>query len=159
MTAAQRGLYALLTAPSSRWPFQTSYEGAHGRCLLRWPATSTLVDSEYPFRPLGEHELWAADVSVTKASRAQMSEAEGEYVLGWPEIVVEVLSPSNTEAEMQDRRETCFHGGRREFWQVDLDLRTINVHQPEGTLERYAEPDAMPFVLTGLTVPVSSLLV
>ncbi|MBI2947421.1 MAG: Uma2 family endonuclease [Verrucomicrobia bacterium] len=33
-----------------------------------------------------------------------------------PEICVEVLSPSNTDAEINEKRELYFHAGAREVW-------------------------------------------
>jgi Uma2 family endonuclease len=35
-----------------------------------------------------------------------------------PEICVEILSPSNTRAEIEERRELCFEIGCLEFWTV-----------------------------------------
>ena len=38
-----------------------------------------------------------------------------------PEICVEILSPSNSEAEMEEKRELYFARGAREFWICDQE--------------------------------------
>jgi Uma2 family endonuclease len=52
-----------------------------------------------------------------------------------PEIVVEIESPSNTVAELEEKRLLYFEKGAREFWLCDDDgnMRFFN---PQGELER-----------------------
>lgn len=47
-----------------------------------------------------------------------------------PEIVVEILSPPNTLAEMQEKKELYFARGAREFWICEADggMRFYNNH-------------------------------
>ena len=47
-----------------------------------------------------------------------------------PEIVVEILSPSNTLAEMEEKKELYFARGAREFWICEVDglMRFYNNH-------------------------------
>lgn len=47
-----------------------------------------------------------------------------------PEIVIEILSPSNTLAEMEEKKELYFARGAREFWicQEDGLMRFYNNH-------------------------------
>ena len=72
--------------------------------------------------------------------------------MGSPEMVVEVLSPSNSEAEMTDRRMTCFEGGCLEFWMVDLEKRLIEIHRRDGSVRVYGPGEAMPFSLTNAAI-------
>jgi Uma2 family endonuclease len=44
-----------------------------------------------------------------------------------PDLAVEVLSESNTEAEMARKRREYFEAGVRLVWLVDLDARTVTV--------------------------------
>jgi Uma2 family endonuclease len=62
----------------------------------------SLVDVEVAFRPLPEHELWAADVAYLSAERFRQADPE-DNIRGAPDLVVEVLSPSNTVAEIYDK--------------------------------------------------------
>ncbi len=52
-----------------------------------------------------------------------------------PEVVVEIESPSNTAAELEEKRHLYFEVGAREFWLCDEDgdLRFFN---PGGELKR-----------------------
>jgi len=54
-----------------------------------------------------------------------------------PEIVVEVLSPSNTWAEMQEKRELYLACGAREFWLCGEDGR-VRFYSRDFELERSA---------------------
>lgn len=48
-----------------------------------------------------------------------------------PPLVIEVLSPSNKEEEMQRRQHVAaFSGGTQEFWVIDLDSQNIEVSIP-----------------------------
>ena len=52
-----------------------------------------------------------------------------------PEVVVEIESPSNTAAELEEKRHLYFDKGAKEFWLCDEDgdMRFFN---PRGELER-----------------------
>ena len=73
---------------------------------------------EVSFRPFPEHELWAADVAYLSAARFRQADPE-DNIQGAPDLVIEVLSPSNTASEMLDRERICLANGAREFWVVD----------------------------------------
>jgi len=49
---------------------------------------------------------------------------------GAPDLVIEILSPSNTVAEMYEREELCLENGAQEFWVVDIDRRGVKVTTP-----------------------------
>jgi len=101
------------------------------------------VDKEFAFRPLPEYEVWIADVAMVSEQRAQTIPLNG-WLSGSPELVAEVLSPSNTVQEMKDPEQTCFRGGSREFWVVDLNLRFIRVTTPDGHTSTYNIGDEIP---------------
>jgi Uma2 family endonuclease len=46
--------------------------------------------------------------------------------------VIEVLSPSNTVAEINDKKTLCLENGSREFWVVDIEHRQVEVSTPDG---------------------------
>jgi Uma2 family endonuclease len=54
-----------------------------------------------------------------------------------PEIVVEVLSDSNTRAEMDEKKELYFARGAREFWLCDTD-GAMTFHNNHAVLARSA---------------------
>ena len=67
-----------------------------------------------------------------------------DWLAGSPELAIEILSPSNTKREMQDRRETLFRGGCQQFWTVDFDARTVTVSTPDGASKTYIGSDSIP---------------
>jgi Uma2 family endonuclease len=84
-----------------------------------------LVAVEYPYRPLPNSEVWGADVACLPLERHRRVE---KCLMGSPELVIEVKSPSNTEHELHDKAMTALAGeGAVEFWIVDPKTRTVKV--------------------------------
>lgn len=108
----------------------------------------SLVDSEFPFRPLPEYELRVADVAYLSPERLAGVDPE-DNVLGAPDMVIEVLSPSNTAAEMNDKEKICLENGALEFWVVDLDLRQVKVSTPDGITTTYRAGQEIPLRVFG----------
>ena len=101
------------------------------------------VAMEFPFRPLSEHELWVADVAMVTEQRWRETQRRA-WLSGSPELVAEVLSPSNTVQEINDKRRTCFQGGCKEFWVLDPNLGTIEVSAANGQSRTYGVGDEIP---------------
>ncbi len=66
-----------------------------------------------------------------------------------PEIVIEVLSPSNTAAEMLDKQKLCLENGSREFWVIDADRRQVLVSTPDRHTISYPAGQEIPLPLFG----------
>jgi Uma2 family endonuclease len=81
---------------------------------------------EAPYRALPEYEARRSDVAVVTAERWKTAVVTGS-LMGSPELVVEVLSPSNNEEEMSERAGLCLGSGAVEFWVVDDRSSTITV--------------------------------
>ena len=96
------------------------------RRLIEEASPEAYVDTEVGFRPLPDHEYWEADVAYLTAERFREADPE-KNIEGSPDIVIEVLSPSNTAEEMPDREQTCLKSGSREFWIVDPRRHRIRV--------------------------------
>lgn len=76
-----------------------------------------------------------------------------------PDLAVEVLSESNTRAEMERKRREYFEAGVRLLWLVDLDARVVTVFTgPEEsfTLDQTQTLDGGA-VLPGFTLPLAGL--
>jgi len=71
------------------------------------------------------------------------------YFVGAPELVIEVLSPSNTAAEMLDRRIPCLENGAREFWLVNAGHRQVEVSTPDGHTITYKYGQEIPLFFGG----------
>ena len=97
---------------------------------------------EFPFRPQREHQLRVADVAWI--SRERLKQTFNGDLLGAPEIVVEVLSPSNTASELLDKKHLCFGAGCEEFWIVDPKHRFIEVERRGDAPRVYRGSDRIP---------------
>ena len=51
------------------------------------------------------------------------------------EIVIEVLSPSNSTTEMEDKRRLYFEAGAKEFWLCD-EYGNMRFFSPQGEMEK-----------------------
>jgi Uma2 family endonuclease len=114
-----------------------------------------VVDTEFPYRPFPENEVWGADVACVSAARYDAIE---KWLVGSPELVIEVKSPSNTKAGMLDKAMTTLAGqGAVEFWIVDPATRTVTVHNALKGIEVYGEDLAAPTPLFKGCICVSEL--
>ena len=106
-----------------------------------------LVGTEYAYRPFRDYEVWTADVAVIRKDR---HEAVDEWLLGSPELVIEVKSPSNSHREMLDKAMTTLAGeGAVEFWIVDPESRTITVHSRLAEMRVYGGGQVLCPAITG----------
>ncbi len=126
------------------------------RRLLESAAGSTgVIDKEIGFRALPEYEFRIADVAFVSTARWEGSE---DYLVGAPEIVIEVLSPSNTMTEMLDREKLCLENGCQEFWVVDIDRRQVKISTPDGRTITYRAGQEIPLpLLNDGRIPVDAI--
>jgi Uma2 family endonuclease len=107
------------------------------REYLKKPAEpGSLVEIEVAFRPLPEYELRVADVAWLSAARFATADPD-DNIQGAPDLVIEVLSPSNTVAEIYDKEKLCLENGAQEFWVVDPDRQQVKVSTPDGHTTTY----------------------
>jgi Uma2 family endonuclease len=73
-----------------------------------------------------------------------------------PDLAVEVLSPSNTEGEMERKRRDCFTAGTQLFWQVYPETKSVRVYTDAETFTVVDENGALEGgeVLPGFALPV-----
>lgn len=99
-----------------------------------------VVSTEFAFRPLPEHECWVADVAFISQARYDAIDPE-DNLRGVPELVIEVLSPSNTASEIGEKEAMCLENGCVEFWVVDPKRKTVKVSTPDRKTIAYVEGD------------------
>ena len=73
-----------------------------------------------------------------------------------PDLVVEILSPSNTAIEMQRKFNLYRDAGVREYWGLNNEHKTLTVYLFDGEKiisRTYGEKDTAPVsVLNGLSI-------
>jgi Uma2 family endonuclease len=110
-------------------------------------ASAGCVGTAFGFRPHDEREYYICDVAWVSQARWQATD-RNSYFQGAPELVVEILSPSNTLAEMLEKEQVCLATGAREFWLVDDDRRQVKVSTPDGHTITYKSGQAIPLFFT-----------
>ena len=106
-------------------------------------AAKGLVATEFPFIPDNGLNFRIADLAFVSQSRFDAIDDE-DNLHGSPELVVEVLSPSNTVAEMYEKEALCLGNGALEFWVVDPATRQVRVASSAGPTRSYGEGDLIP---------------
>ena len=102
-----------------------------------------VVEMEVAFRALPEYELRGADVAFVSQERWDATN-DDDNIHGSPELVIEVLSPSNTRAEIQEKAVLCLSTGTLQFWVLDPKLKTISVTPKGGEPRVYRVGDRIP---------------
>jgi len=110
--------------------------------------------TEAPFRALPEGEYRVADVAYAPKHRWARPKPRGFE--GAPDLVIEVLSPSNTLAEMIDKKILCLENGCLEFWLVDSEHRQVEVSTPDGHSITYKSGQEIPLLFGG-GIPVNTI--
>ena len=94
-------------------------------------------DGAYPEQSiLTSAGIWIADAIWINPGRLhELLEAPNQPLSPAPDICVEILSPSNTQAEIDQKRALYFAAGAREVWICDRDSH-IRFSAPDGEMER-----------------------
>ena len=140
------GVPILMTFPKKgHWTIQ------HRLMRLLEPLASGrgIIGVEFAFRPLADHELWRADVAFTSRERDDATGPD-DNLRGVPELVIEVLSPSNTASEINDREAMCLENGCLEFWVVDPKRKIVKVSTPDRKSITYVEGEKVPLTIPAL---------
>ena len=72
------------------------------------------------------------DVAFVRTDRLPARDQRRSYAQFIPELAVEILSPSNTAAEMRAKVAEYLRVGVRLVWVVDPERETVTVHTPEA---------------------------
>ena len=120
------------------------------RCGRAW-----IVRVEMPFRAVPEYDLRAVDVGVVAKSRWDV--ALRGYLFGSPEIVIEVLSPSNRKKEIADSMILLLSPGTKQYCLLDDEHRSLAVTGVDGNTTTYGLDDEVPFPLLNTSLKVSEI--
>jgi Uma2 family endonuclease len=106
-----------------------------------------MVVTELPFRALPEYDLRVADVAFVTRERWEQTK-DADDLFGAPDITIEVLSPSNTAREIEEKAALCLANDCRQFLVVDGRLRQIAVSMPDGLTRTYQSGESIPLAFT-----------
>ena len=83
---------------------------------------------------LGEHSLPGPDLAAIRSERWN-NIAEDDYLVGSPELVIEIFSPSNRKALMAQKAALYLRYGAEAVWVIYPQLRTVTVHNADSQRE------------------------
>jgi Uma2 family endonuclease len=98
------------------------------------------------------------DVSFLRAERVSRA-SQDDYFTGAPNLAVEVVSPSESAADIQRKVKLLLGAGAEAVWVVYPKTRTVEVHRPDGTSVSRHMKDTLsaPFLPPDWESPVAKL--
>src|SRR5580700_2882690 len=102
-----------------------------------------IIAAEVAFRALPEYDLRGVDVAYVSQRRWDATD-DDDNLRGSPELVIEILSASNTIAEIREKAVLCLSSGTQEFWVVDPKRETVSVTRQDGEASVYHKGDRIP---------------
>lgn len=99
-----------------------------------------VYDSSTGFR-LSEKLLLSPDIAfVSKATQRKILVAPDKFLQGAPDLVVEVLSPSDRLVQINRKLERYFEHGTRVAWLVNWRKEQVHVYTPDS-IESFTRPN------------------
>jgi Uma2 family endonuclease len=97
------------------------------------------------------------DVSFMSKERMPLDKRMDCYADGAPDLCVEVLSPSNSRSQINEKLDEYFAGGAKLVWVVDPDDHSVTIYRDtlEGRVLKAAATVDGSDVLPGFTCPVA----
>jgi Uma2 family endonuclease len=98
------------------------------------------------------------DISLIRAERIRQTDLDG-YVLGAPELAVEVISPSESAVDVERKIELLLANGSLIIWVVYPTSRKVRVFLADGTEYQRGIHDSLtlPGILEDWSFPVAKL--
>lgn len=99
------------------------------------------------------------DLAFVAASRLPSGLPAKGFLDFVPDICIEVVSPSNTAAEIREKVQEYLQAGASEVWVADPETATFTIHAASGWSRTFSEEDQIEGsrVLPGFRLPLRSL--
>jgi len=107
-------------------------------------------------------EQTVVEPDIIFIARERLSIIKESSIEGAPDLIVEILSPSNWVVDRRDKFAVYEASGVREYWIVDPDARTVEIYSLRrgryALLERYEPGQTVQSdLLTGFEIPVDDI--
>ncbi len=98
------------------------------------------------------------DASMIRADRVAEADPDG-YLLGAPELAIEVISPSESAVDVERKVELFLAHGGQVVWVIYPKTRTVRAFLADGSASLHGLTDSLtlPGILPGWTLPVAKL--
>jgi Uma2 family endonuclease len=110
--------------------------------------------------PYDPERVRGPDVAFVARERLEGQRPFRGFFRGTPDLAVEVLSPSETATDVQQKVRDYLEGGARLVWTVSPETRSLTVYRPDGSARLLREDEAIEGedVLPGLSIRLSDIL-
>jgi len=103
------------------------------------------VDIELPFQVANVPRQTKRRADIAFVTHERWSQVPwNRLVEGVPDLIVEVVSPSNSVPKLNRDARFFLANGAREFWVVDPETQTISVRRQDHTSREYEPGDTIP---------------
>src|SRR5262245_53721071 len=102
------------------------------RLLSRVGGGRGIAGTDMAFRVRPENEVSQADVGYIRRARTA-NVADDEYLTGAPDLLVKLVSPSDTVYEINDMMWPCLANGCVSFWLVNPRRKQLSVTESDVT--------------------------
>jgi Uma2 family endonuclease len=137
----------IVAVPSPR-PFHYILQRTLSRLLDRKLSSFGEIFIELPYRAVPEFDFRVADVGIISKARYQAMDRHQDLA-GAPDLVVEVISPSNTKSQLRDTVAICLNNGSTECWLVDPTRQSVTVIRKDGSTSVYTCDSEIPLAAFG----------
>jgi Uma2 family endonuclease len=141
----------------------------HNRIALR---LCTQLESFLRMNPLGEvfpsdcgfklspATVRGPDVCFLTADRVRLLDPESNHFDGAPDLVVEIVSPSDSARDLQRKVDQYLKPGARRVWVIYPDTRQVHAFSSDGSVRRIGPDDDLeaPDVIPGFRIRVGELI-
>jgi Uma2 family endonuclease len=110
--------------------------------------------------PYDPERVRAPDVAFVSTARLPEGRLPAGFIHGAPDLVVEVLSPSDNPADLQQKMRDWLEGGARLVWLIAPEAKTATVYHADGSARLLREHESLDGedVLPGLRIPLAEVL-
>ena len=99
------------------------------------------------------------DIAFFSAAKIPLGVRVRGYYEVPPDIAVEIASPTDTIAALNDKALMWLRYGARLVWTLHPDARRVDIHTPDGQVRSLTDGDALDGndILPGFTCPISDI--
>ncbi|MGH9660641.1 MAG: Uma2 family endonuclease [Bryobacteraceae bacterium] len=106
------------------------------------------------FGPPGDLRIYVPDIAFLKAPPEHVA----AYADAASDVMIEILSPSDSHTELLDKVQFYLYGGAESVWVVDPERKRIHIYKSGAPVRRFVQPEILTDpALPGFELPLANL--
>ncbi len=93
--------------------------------------------------PTDPERVRAPDVAFVSAQRLPGGRLPEGFLVGSPDLAVEILSPTDNPIDIQQKVRDYLEGGARLIWIIAAQAKTVTVYRADGSARLLRENDSL----------------